>query len=72
MARHAVGDANFVKERECFFFSLDMGEACDEAALLLFDFCDGTSVNGGVRIHACNYTMVERPLPFLPGKVVVP
>ena len=72
VARHAIGGANFLQERERFFFGLDMRETCDEAALLFFDFCDGASVDGSVRIHVCNYTMVERASPFEPGKVVVP
>ena len=57
MPRHAVGGADFLEKRQGLFFGLDVRDACDEAALLFFDFGRCTARYGGVRTHAPYYSM---------------
>ena len=71
VARHAIGRPHLFEEGEGLLFGFDVGDACDEAALLLFDFGRRAAFYGGVGIHAAYYSTRIARRPSRVGRVTI-
>ena len=60
VTRHTIRGADLLEEAERGVLGFHVGEACDEAALFLYDFGLRAAFYGGVRIHGAHYSRAGR------------